>query len=85
MPCRTVGELVLFEQQNIFLAILREPVRDAATDDPSADDDDSGACRNSRHRDKVSCWRFADAICAGCAVRSAISHESRIGPMGGVL
>jgi len=45
MPRRAVGELVLFEQHDVGLAVLRQPVGNAAAEDAATDDDDASALR----------------------------------------
>src|SRR5204862_910415 len=41
VPRGAAGQLVLFEQHNLLPAQLRKVVRDAATDDTAADDENS--------------------------------------------
>ena len=43
VPGGAVGEMVLFDQHDVALAVLGEPVGDAAAKDAAADDDDAGA------------------------------------------
>ena len=54
VPRRAVGELVLLEDHDVALAVLRQPVGDRAAEDPAADDDDARTPRRLAHGGKRS-------------------------------
>ena len=57
MPGGTVGEPVLFDEDDVALAHLRQVIGDTASEDAAADDDDSRPCRQARGVARLLCHR----------------------------